>query len=61
MKISLVCSWGFNWYRMNFGSDNGLVLNRPQAITQTNDNPVDWDIYASPGLNELTMLTSKVA
>ena len=35
------------------GSGNGLVLNRQQAITWSNDDPVHWYIYASSGLNEL--------
>ena len=30
---------------------------RPQAITWTNDGPVYWHIYASPGFNELMVFT----
>ena len=35
------------------GSDNGLSLNRRQAIIWTNDGKVYWRIYASHGLSEL--------
>ena len=32
-----VCSWGYNWFDNDaIGSDNGLLLNRHQAITLTN-------------------------
>ena len=34
-------------------SGNGVVLNRQQAITQTNNDSVCWFAYASPGLSEL--------
>ena len=27
-----------------------------QANTQTNDDPINWCIYASPGLNELSVM-----
>ena len=33
------------------GSGNDLVPNRKQAVIWANDNPVDWCIYASAGLN----------
>ena len=33
---------------------NSLAPNKRQAITWTNDDPVQWPIYSSPGLNELT-------
>ena len=34
-------------------SGDGLAPNRRQAITWNSDDPVEWHIYASPGLNEL--------
>ena len=37
----------------SIGSDNGLALNRRHAIISTNDDPVQWRIYTSLGLNEL--------
>ena len=43
-----------NWQSVSIGSGNGLAPNRWQAITWTNDDPVQWLIYASPGLSELT-------
>ena len=38
---------------------NGLAPNRRQAITRTNDDPVQWRINASPGVNELTFDTCR--
>ena len=35
------------------GLGNGLVLNRRQAITWTNDDPFNWHIYAWSSLKEL--------
>ena len=35
------------------GLDNGWAPNRQQAIIWTNDDPGDWHIYVSLGLNEL--------
>ena len=45
------------WYNLqcvNTVSDNGLVPTRRQVIVWSNDDPVHWRIYASPGINELT-------
>ena len=41
----------------SIGSDNGLALTRQQAIIWTNDGKFTdgWRIYASLGLNELTV------
>ena len=41
-------------------SDNSLVPNRWQAIIWTNDGLSYWRIYASLGLNELTVATLSV-
>ena len=47
-------SLGSNLY-ISIGSDNGLALNRQQAIIWSSDDLVHWHIYASPcDLNELT-------
>ena len=43
-----------NWKYVGFGSDNGLLPNRHQAINQNIDDPFQWLIYASTGLNEIT-------
>ena len=37
-------------------SCNDLTQNRCQAITSTNGDPAHWRIYASPGLNVLSIL-----
>ena len=39
----------------NIGSDNGLAPIRRQAIIWTNGGLVYWHIYASLGLNELSI------
>ena len=44
-----VCSQGYNQQYFNTGSDNGLALNRRQAIILTNADPVHWRIYAALG------------
>ena len=44
---------GCNLQSVSIGGDNGLLPNRWQGITSTNGDPVNWCIYASPGLNEL--------
>ena len=36
------------------GLDNGLALNRHQAIIWTNADPVHWCIYVALGGDELT-------
>ena len=35
--------------QVRIGYHNGLMLNRQQGITWTNDDPVHWCIYGSPG------------
>ena len=45
-----------HWSHLQYdsiGADNGLALNRRQAIIWTNDGQVYWRIYASLCLNEL--------
>ena len=37
-------------------SHNGYLVNMGQSITCINDEPVNWCIYALPGLNKLTHL-----
>ena len=49
-----MCSLWSNWQNVTISSDNGLVLNRRQAIIWTNEDLVYWRIYASLGLSELT-------
>ena len=49
-----ICSFGSNWQYGGIGADNGLALNRRQAIIWTNVDMLYWRIYASLGLNELT-------
>ena len=36
-----VCSWRLSWHWI-IGSGNGVVLNRHQAFTSSNDKPVHW-------------------
>ena len=36
-NFSEVCSWKSNWQYSSIGSDNGLALNRQQAIVWIND------------------------
>ena len=49
LKVQLtICQ---HWFRL---SDNGLVLNRLQAIILRNDRLLYWHIYASLGLDELS-------
>ena len=38
---------------VNIVSDKGLASNRRPAIIWPNDDPFNWPIYTSPGLNEL--------
>ena len=49
-----VCYLGSSWQNFIFGSGNGLVPNRQQAIIWTNADPVHWCIYSAPGGYELT-------
>ena len=49
----------FLWSKLttsSIGLDNGLVLTRRQAIIWTSDGLVYWHIYASLGINELTVV-----
>ena len=39
-----------NWQMITIGSSNGQAPNRQQAIIETNDYPVHWCIYSSPGV-----------
>ena len=41
---------------LSIGLDNGLTLNRQQAIIWTNADPIHWRIYASLGGDELNHL-----
>ena len=43
-----ICSRGYRWYVI-IGSDNGLSLNKRQAIIWTNDDPVQQSIYVALG------------
>ena len=47
------CSFGCNWWWVIIDSGNGLVPNRHQAITWTNNDTIHGRISASPGLNKL--------
>ena len=38
--------------KYSFVWGNGLVPNRQQAITWTNDDPLHWHTYALSGLNK---------
>ena len=55
-NLTEICSQGSNWQWYSTGSDNGLVLNIPQAIIWTSDGLGWWHINASLGLNELKVL-----
>ena len=45
--------YGLIEYKSAFGSDNGLVPTRRQAITWTNVDPIHWRIYEALGGDEL--------
>ena len=47
-------SSGSDWQYGSIDSDNGLAPNRRQAIIWINDGLVNWRIYASLDLNELS-------
>ena len=49
--IEIYC-WGSSWDKVIIGSGNGLSPVRRQAITYTNDDPIPYKIYDSPGLND---------
>ena len=40
------CSQGSNW-QWEIGTGNGLASKRRQAITWTNDDPVEWHIWVN--------------
>ena len=40
---------GPNWQHGRIGLDDGLVLNRRQAIIWTKADPIHWRIYATLG------------
>ena len=42
-----------NWHQHSTGLDNGLVLNRWQAIIWTNADPIHWHIHAALRGDEL--------
>ena len=44
-----------NWKQADIGSDDGLALNRLQAINGSNDGPASRCIYVPPGRNELSL------
>ena len=50
-----ICSLGSNWQYGTIGSDNGLAPNRQQVIIWANVGMLYWCIYASLGLNELSI------
>ena len=56
-KISLKYFLGYNYQLVNIGWTNGLVPNRWQAITSTNDDQIHWCINASLDLSELKDLS----
>ena len=37
-----ICFRESNWWKASIGSGNGLAPNRRQAITWTNDDPINW-------------------
>ena len=53
-----ICSQGSSWQEASIDSDNGLALNRWQAIIGTNISRVCRRIYLSLGLNELAVTTA---
>ena len=48
-----ICSQESNWQQTSIGSGNGLALNRRQAITWTNADPVRLRIHVAPGGDDL--------
>ena len=44
-----------DWWEVIIGLDNGLVPNRQQAITYTNDDPVQLYIHVTLGEDELKL------
>ena len=45
---------------VNIGSVNGLALNRQQANTWTNDDPVHWHISAALGKDEVSNMKTNI-
>ena len=54
-----VCSYGSDWQYSSIGWNNGITLNRRQAIIWTNADPVHWRIYAVLSGDELNVLFLK--
>ena len=54
-----ICSFASNWQYGCIIWDNDLAPNRRQAIVSTNDGLGYWRIYASLGLDEITLLVPK--
>ena len=54
-----MCFFVSNWQYGGIGSDNGLALNRRQAIIWTNDGLGYWCIYVSLSLNELISMIDR--
>ena len=52
-SFTVICSRGFSWKQISFGSGNGLLSNIWQAIIWTNNCLVYRRLYASLGLNAL--------
>ena len=50
-----VCCLLCDWWEVFIGLDGGLMLNRPQAVIKTNDDAVQWRIYAALGGIVLTL------
>ena len=53
-----MCSVGSNWQYGSIGSDNGLALNRRQAIIWANVGILYWCKYSSLGPAELKVFQS---
>ena len=53
LNLTEICSQGSNSWYVSVGSDNGLAPHSHQAVILTNDDLVNWRIYASLSLDEL--------
>ena len=53
LNFPKICSQESNWQYASISSGDGLALNKRQAITWTNADPVHWCIYAALGEDEL--------
>ena len=54
LNFTEICSQGSNWQQPSIGLDNGLALNRRQAIIWTITHPIHGRIYAALGGDGLT-------